>query len=231
MPTHPPLSVAVLFSSRGGNLQALARSASSGNLNIHIRGTICNRPSAAGIRHALHYALPLHIIDHRQYSDRAGFERDLMRALDASQVELVILAGFMRILSDTLVMRYAGRMINLHPSLLPKYRGLNTHQRALDAGDRIHGASVHLVVPELDNGPVIAQYRMAIQANDDAATLAERLAPHEHRLLQTVTELFAQRALQVKSDKVIHAGQPLPGPLQLDHDLAAVNTGCVTTTP
>ncbi len=217
--SHKPLPVAVLFSGRGGNLKAMALSAENGQLNIAIRCVVCNQPSAPGITHALSHHLLTHVIDHRQYSDRQAFESRLMEALDNAQVELIILAGFMRVLSDDFVNHFAGKMINLHPSLLPKYRGLDTYSRALAAGDRQHGSSVHLVEPELDNGPVIAQYRLPIKSGDTPESLAQRLAPHEHRLLQAVIALFADRAIQVKSRQVMFNGQPLRQALLLDHDI------------
>lgn len=215
--TAQPLPVAVLISGRGGNLRALASAADE--LNIRIHAVISNRPCAGGIRHALDHALPVHIIDHREYDQPAAFERDLQRALQGASIELIIMAGFMRVLSSEFVRRFEGRMINLHPSLLPKYRGLNTHQRALEAGEQEHGASVHLVVPELDSGPVIAQYRMPVLPGDTAQTLAERLAPQEHRLLLAVTALFARRAIEVQSGRPLLNGQVLDRPLQLGNGL------------
>ncbi len=214
-----PLSVAVLISGRGSNLEALARSAANQQLNIQIQAVISNQPAAPGIRHARQYGLKTHIIDHRSYVDKTAFEHDLIRAIDAAKVELIILAGFMRVLSSDFVQQYAGQIINLHPSLLPKYPGLDTHHRVLEAGDVEHGASVHLVEPELDSGPVIAQYRMPVNANDTAETLAQRLAPHEHRLLQAVTALFAVGAIQVESGQIYFENQPLRAPLILGQGL------------
>lgn len=216
---HSPLSVAILFSGRGGNLHSLAAAIEQQQLNIRIRCAISNRPQAAGLRHAMHYALPTHIIDHREYQHKNAFEHALSKAIDAEPIDLIIMAGFMRVLSAEFVQRYSGKIINLHPSLLPKYRGLDTHQRALTAGDNEHGASVHLVEPELDNGPVIAQYRLPIEHNDTAQSLAERLAPHEHRLLQVVTALFAARVIQVDYNQITLNGQRLKQPLLLDRDL------------
>ncbi len=215
-----PLPVAVLFSGQGTNLKTLAQAAANQQLNIAIRCAICNKPTAQGIQHALTHGLQTHIIDHRQYPDKPAFEQDLANALDAAQVELIILAGFMRILSAGFVQRFSGKMINLHPSLLPRHRGLDTHQRALAAGDREHGSSIHLVVPELDNGPVIAQYRMPIAPHDTPISLAQRLAPHEHRLLQAVIALFTQCAIQVKSRQVMFNGQALRQPLLLDQNIS-----------
>lgn len=214
-----PLSVAVLISGRGSNLEALAMAAANQQLNIQIQAVISNRPAAAGIRHAQHYGLKTHIIDHRLYADKTAFEHNLTHAIDAADVELIILAGFMRVLSSDFVQQYTGKIINLHPSLLPKYPGLDTHHRVLEAGDSEHGASVHLVEPELDSGPVIAQYRMPVNHGDSAQTLAQRLAPHEHRLLQAVTALFAAGAIQVESGQINFKNQPLLAPLILDQGL------------
>jgi len=213
------LPVAILFSGRGSNLKALTQSTINGQLNLDIRCVICNHPSAAGIQHAIDHGLPLHIIDHRQYSDKVAFEQGLHHTLLAAGVELIILAGFMRILSADFVDHFAGKIINLHPSLLPKYRGLNTHHRALTNGDKQHGSSVHLVESELDNGVVIAQYKMPIQADDTPETLAQRLAPQENRLLQAVTALFARGDIQVESQQVMLNNQPLNQVLLLDQTI------------
>lgn len=213
------LPVAVLISGRGSNLKALADAVANRQLNVQIRAVISNRPAAAGIQYALEHGLNTHVIDHRLYPDKAAFERDLSQAIDAAQVELIILAGFMRVLSNEFVQHYADRMINLHPSLLPKYPGLETHRRALEAGDTEHGASIHMVEATLDNGPVIAQYRMSVSQDDTAGTLAARLAPHEHRLLQAVTALFARNAIEVQSGLIMYKDQPLKQPLVLDQDL------------
>ena len=209
----------VLFSGRGGNLQAIASAIAAGQLNARIIAAISNRPSAAGLRHALAHRLPTHIIDHQLATDLQHCEQQLQHCIDTYAPDLIILAGFMRVLSPDFVQHYHGRIINLHPSLLPKYQGLNTHQRALDNGDDNHGASVHFVTPELDGGPVIANFTLSINNKDTATTLANRLAPQEHRLLLAVIALFSRHAIQLRNQTIYFDDQPLTCPLQLDSEI------------
>ena len=164
--------------------------------------------------------IPTLALDPRGYPDRRAFDLDLFARIGASGAEWLVLAGFMRILDDEALTPWVGRMINIHPSLLPKYRGLHTHRRALEAGDAEHGASVHFVTAELDGGPVIAQAGLAIQPGDDEQRLAQRLLPLEHRLLPAVLALLASRRLQWLADAVQFDGRPLPTPLILgEHGL------------
>lgn len=217
--TGQRMRCAILFSGRGSNLNAIAAAEKTGHLDIDIVAAITDRPTSPGIHHALEYALPVWIIDPKQYTEPGHFEQRLASAIDGSEADLIVMAGFMRILSDAFVQRYAGRMINLHPSLLPKYRGLNTHTRVLENSDTIHGASVHIVTPELDAGPVIAQYQMPVLAADTAASLAERLAPHEHRLLLAVIALFSTDSVSVSGNDIKVKQNTLTKPLLLDQDI------------
>lgn len=217
-PLRPPLKLVVLISGGGTNLQALIDAAATGELDIDIRSVISNRPSAYGLERARNAGISGQCIDHRQYADRTAFETSLAAAIDTNQPELVVLAGFMRILGDDFVNRYSSRMINLHPSLLPDFPGLNTYERALQSGVKQHGASIHFVTPELDGGPVISQITIPVLDDDSASDLQQRLAPLEHRLVVYTVDLFADRRLQCIDNRVIFDGEPLQQPLRLNYD-------------
>lgn len=182
--TPSSLRVAVLASGRGSNLQALLDAQRDGRLagaEIVVVGS--DRGKAGALQIAERAGIPRELLKPRDYADRAAFDQALFARIAAHHPDLIVLAGFMRIIDPTAFAPWIGRMINIHPSLLPKYPGLHTHQRALDAGDREHGATVHHVTAELDGGPVIAQTRLSIQPGDSAESLAERLLPLEHALL------------------------------------------------
>ncbi|GAB4184225.1 MAG: phosphoribosylglycinamide formyltransferase [Wenzhouxiangellaceae bacterium] len=213
----------MLASGSGTNLQALIDAAAAG-LELDIRRVIVNRPQAMALERARRAGIDPVLLDHSNYPDRAAFEAALGDAIDAADPQLIVLAGFMRILGADFVRRYGGRMINLHPSLLPLYRGLNTYQRVLDAGDSEHGASIHFVTAELDGGPVIAQARLAITASDDAQTLARRLAPLEHRLLVAVTALFVHGRIELQPRGVVVDNNLLRQPLVLINDELQVDS-------
>lgn len=210
------LSCVVLISGRGGNLKALIQARET--LNLDIRGVVCNRPRAVGIKWAEQANIPCHMIDHTQHSSRDTFDQEMARHIDSHQPQLIILAGFMRILSDTFVNRYLGKMINLHPSLLPLYPGLHTHQRALNNQDTHHGASIHFVTCELDGGPVISQVTLTIDQDDTAESLAQRLIPREHALLLATVELFTRKRVEWQTRGIKVDQQWLNHPLQLDRD-------------
>ncbi len=190
------MRVVVLFSGRGTNLAALAENQQT----FEIVGALTNRPQAHGINVAKAHEIPCVVVDHRQFSDREAFDRELSARIDALQPDLIVLAGFMRILSRWFVERYVGRMLNIHPSLLPKYRGLDTHNRALASSDTQHGATVHWVSNELDAGQSIAQVVIPILPDDTAQSLAERLLPLEHRLLVTTVNQLGDGTLQLPDD-------------------------------
>ena len=184
-------SLAVLISGRGSNLQAFIDACDSGHLPARIGLVISNNPAAAGLQRAERAGIATQCIDHRDYQSREAFDGALVDALRACDIELVILAGFMRILTPVLIEPYLGRLLNIHPSLLPKYRGLHTHRRAIEAGDTSHGCTVHLVTPELDDGPVLGQATVPILPDDTPDTLAARVLEQEHRLYPAVLRRFA----------------------------------------
>jgi phosphoribosylglycinamide formyltransferase-1 len=206
------LAVAVLISGRGSNLKSLIDGQQ--HHPYRIIGVASNRADAAGLEFARQAGIQTLVVDHREFADRASFDMKLADALDSWQPGLLVLAGFMRILGDGFVHRFEGRMINIHPSLLPRYPGLDTHQRALDAGDQWHGASTHFVTNVLDGGPVIAQTRIAIRPDDNAEKLADRLLQREHRLMVQTVDLLARGEVQFLDDHIYHHNQPLQQPLE-----------------
>lgn len=208
------LSVAILISGRGSNLQALIDSMTAGDLPIDIRVVISNRWDAEGLARARNAGIETHVVDHTDYLDREAFDNALTETIDACKTELIILAGFMRILSDTFVKNYRGRIVNIHPSLLPEFPGLNTHQRAIDAGKKESGASVHYVTGEVDGGPVFMQVRVPIEASDSADTLAARVLEQEHRLLPKAIRWIAEKRVELDANgKVLLDGVPLTTPV------------------
>jgi len=174
--------IAVLLSGRGSNFQSLLNASAAGLLGGNIDLVISNRPGAGGLNIAHDAGIETALIDHQNYPTREAFDRDLAGVLDSRSPDLVVLAGFMRILTADFVERFAGRLLNIHPSLLPLYAGLNTHQRALDNGDTHAGATVHYVTGELDGGPPVLQARVPIESGDDARTLAARVLAVEHQI-------------------------------------------------
>ena len=212
------LKVAVLISGTGSNLKALINAVSQQGLELHIAMVISNRAAAPGIAHAVDAGIPVSVISHADYPDRQAHDSAVMDVLQEAQVELVILAGYMRILGEEFTRAYSGRMINLHPSLLPKYKGLDTYNRVLQSGDSETGASIHFVTAGLDSGPVISQVRIPVLANDDATSLAARLGPIEHKLVVATVELFCNRKVHYDQGRVLHEGQVIEQPLQLNND-------------
>ena len=174
--------LAILISGRGSNMRAIARACAERRLDARIVGVVADRPDAPGLATAAGLGLPTEVVERRAFADRKAFDRALAARLSALAPDRVVLAGFMQILGAELVDAWEGRMLNIHPSLLPKYPGLDTHARALAAGDSEHGASVHLVTAELDAGPVLAQARVPVRRDDTAETLAARVLAEEHRL-------------------------------------------------
>ena len=184
--------VAILISGGGSNMVALVKSM-TGDHPARAAVVISNIPQAAGLQRAADLSVPTAVVDHRPFgNDRAAFETVLNKTLEMHQVDLICTAGFMRILTEEFVLAWQGRILNIHPSLLPKYKGLNTHARALEAGDRETGCSVHLVTPELDGGPVLGQVKVPIETGDTGHTLAARVLQQEHRLYPAVLRHFAQ---------------------------------------
>jgi phosphoribosylglycinamide formyltransferase-1 len=218
--TAGKIRLVVLISGRGSNLQAILDGASQGELPVDIRAVISNRPGAYGLERARQAGIPAVTVDHQAFPDRQAFETALRDRIDAEHPELIILAGFMRILSPEFVTHYEGRMLNIHPSLLPKYRGLHTHERVLAAGEREHGASVHFVIPELDSGPVIIQARVPVLPGDNPDTLAARVLEKEHRIYPLTIRWFAEGRVIMQGDKVLFNGQQLTQPRLLETEEA-----------
>lgn len=210
------LRIAVMASGRGSNLQALLDAIAGGSLPASLVGVFSDKPACGAIALARAAGIPTVALRPRDYADRDAHDEALFSAVADVQPDLIVCAGYLRIISAASVRRFEGRMVNIHPSLLPKYPGLDTHARALAAGDAEHGASVHVVVPELDAGPLLAQVRIPVEPGDDAAVLAQRLLPREHALLRTTVSLLASRRLEIENTPVTLDGRPLSAPLQLD---------------
>jgi phosphoribosylglycinamide formyltransferase-1 len=202
--------VVVLISGRGTNLQAIIDAVRVGKLSIDVRAVISNNPDAAGLKPARAAGLHTEVVDHRAYSTRAAFEQALAQAIDRHGPKLVALAGFMRVLGRDFIERYRGRLINIHPSLLPKYPGLGTHARAIAAGETQHGASVHFVTPDVDAGPVILQARVPVLPGDTSETLAERVLQEEHRIYPLAIGWFAGGRLALHDGRALLDGKPCP---------------------
>lgn len=212
-----PLAVAVLISGRGSNLRALI--AAQPDWPYRIAVVIGSASDAPGLLHAREAGIPTAVLEPRGFPDRTAYDRALGDLLDANAPGLVALAGFMRVLTPGLVDRYAGRMLNIHPSLLPRHPGLNTHRRVLEAGEREHGATVHFVTAELDGGPRIVQARVPVLPGDDAARLAARVLAWEHRIYPLAVGWFASGRLRLGEDgRPVLDGQPLPAPVLLEDD-------------
>ena len=208
-----PLPVVVLVSGRGSNLRAIDARIAAGELPARILAVLSDREDAAALAWAAERGLATGAVPQRKYADRAAFDAALGNVIAGYAPALVVLAGFMRILSSPLVERFAGRMLNIHPSLLPKYPGLHTHRRVLEAGDAEHGASVHFVTTELDGGPVVLQARVPVLPGDDEARLAQRVLVQEHRIYPLAIRWFAEGRLRVDGGVVRFDGRPLAAPL------------------
>lgn len=205
------LRIAVLISGRGSNLDALVRRLHADPaVPAEIVAVISNRPGAAGLEIAREAGLTAAVVDHQHFDGREAFEAVLATTLDALEVDLIACAGFMRILTPTFVERFAGRMVNVHPSLLPDFPGLDTHRRALERGDDQAGTSIHLVIPALDAGPVLAQARVAVTADETPESLAERVRAAEHRLYPEVLRWVAEGRLELAAAPPTLDGRPLP---------------------
>ncbi|MEN8107999.1 MAG: phosphoribosylglycinamide formyltransferase [Pseudomonadota bacterium] len=212
----PLLPVVVLISGRGSNLQAIIEAAARGECPVEIRAVISNRPDAEGLQNTALRGIRTLVIDHACYSSRESFDLALMTTIDTFEPALVVLAGFMRILTPGFVRHYHGRMLNIHPSLLPDFPGLNTHARVLEAGCKEHGTTVHFVTEETDGGPAVAQVRMPVQDNDNVTSLAARVLAEEHRLFPLAIRWFAEGRLSLDNSHVLYDGRALPAPRQLE---------------
>ncbi len=212
-----PLKLCVLISGTGTNLQALINARAAGRLCIDIVHVISNIADVSGLEKAHAAGLPCTVLDHDRLS-RESFDEALALLMATGEPDLHVFAGFMRIVGDPVLQAHKGRMINLHPSLLPKYPGLNTYRRAIDAGDVVHGASMHFLTAELDGGPVISQVEIPLESGDDSERLQTRLAPQEHRLVVATIELFQRHKVECDEDRVLIDQSPLPAPLMLNRD-------------
>jgi phosphoribosylglycinamide formyltransferase 1 len=192
----------ILISGRGSNMAAILDAIRDRSLAAEIATVISNRPGASGLAIAERHGVPTSVIDHGLLPNRGEFERALAAAIDAAAPDLVVLAGFMRLLSPEFVRRYEGRMLNIHPSLLPLYPGLHTHARALADGVKVHGCTVHFVTPEVDAGPIVAQAAVTVRDDDDEVTLAARVLEAEHRILVASVRWFCEGKLVIEGRRV-----------------------------
>jgi len=194
--------VVILISGRGSNMAALLEAAADGAIRAQIAGVISNRPEAAGLEIAARRSVATSVVDHLLAPNRGEFERNLSAAIDALAPDLVVMAGFMRVLSPEFVAHYDRRMLNIHPSLLPAYPGLHTHRRALADGVKVHGCTVHFVTPDVDGGPIVAQAAVPVRDDDDEASLAARVLEAEHRLLVAAVGWYCEDRLVIDGRRV-----------------------------
>lgn len=198
--------IVILISGRGSNMQAIVQAAQREQWPAEIAAVISNKPDAAGLQFAQSQAISTLVVESKSFASRESFDQALQAEIDKIGADLVVLAGFMRILTPGFVQHYANRIINIHPSLLPSFIGLHTHQQALDAGVKLHGATVHFVTAELDHGPIIDQVSIRVFNDDTADSLAQRLLEKEHIIYPRAVRLFVEDKLEVQGDRVlIHA--------------------------
>jgi len=201
-----PCRFVILISGRGSNMQAIADACLTRGLPAQVVGVIANRAQASGLEWAASRGIPTRVVPHQGHADRASFDAALAQEIDAFAPDYVLLAGFMRILTDGFVNHYAGRLINIHPSLLPLFPGLATHQQALDAGVQVHGCTVHVVTPQLDHGPIIAQGIVPVEAGDTPDSLSARVLQVEHQVYPAVAQWLAEGRVSIDGDRVSVAG-------------------------
>lgn len=216
-------AIVVLISGSGSNLQAIIDAVAEGRIQARIAAVISNRPDVRGLDRARAAGIEAVVVDHRRFDNREQFDAALRTTIDQYQPELVVLAGFMRILTHAFVEHYHGRMLNIHPSLLPAFRGLDTHARALAEGVAEHGASVHFVTSELDGGPVVAQVRVAVHPDDTPQALASRVLAQEHRLYPLVIDWYTRGRLRLTDRGPVLDGRRLTQPCRLHADLDEVS--------
>ena len=209
-----PLRLAVLISGSGSNLQAIIDAIEQGQLHAEIVGVISNNPQAYGIERAQQHGIPVEVIDHREFDSREDYDARLRQRLESIAAEFIVLAGFMRILTPAFINSFEHRILNIHPSLLPAYKGLNTHQRALNNAETAHGVSIHLVTAELDDGPILLQGSYPIEAGDRVEDLQARGHALEHRMYPQLLSWISTRKLQIDSDgQILYDQQPLEKPI------------------
>ncbi|MGB0467645.1 MAG: phosphoribosylglycinamide formyltransferase [Pontibacterium sp.] len=205
-----PKRIVVLISGSGSNLQAIIDATRKGRINGQIVAVISNKDNVFGLERAANASIPARVLDHKSFDSRESFDAEMMALIDSYDADLVVLAGFMRILTAGFVRHYEGRMFNIHPSLLPKYKGLNTHQRALDAGDDEHGCTVHFVTAELDGGPPVVQGRVSINPDDSHDSLQQKVHVREHQIYPLAVEWFCADRIQWTPDGIHFDGQLAP---------------------
>lgn len=198
--------IVILISGRGSNMQAIVQAAQSQQWPAQIAAVISNKPDAAGLAYAASQNIPILVVESKAYPNRESFDAALQQAIDGFEADLVVLAGFMRILTPQFVQHFENRIMNIHPSLLPSFVGLHTHQQALDAGVKFHGATVHFVTAELDHGPIIDQACVRIEVDDTEDSLAQKLLVKEHQIYPRAVRLFVEGKLVVEGNRVIVNG-------------------------
>lgn len=218
-----PIRIAVLISGSGSNLQAIIDHQLLHPNLYEIVTVISNRPNVLGLERAEHAGIQNQVVDHKAFPDREAFDTHLQTIIDSANVDLVVLAGFMRILTEGFTHHFLGKMLNIHPSLLPKYTGLNTHQRAMDAGDTEHGLSIHFVTPELDAGPAVLQAKVCIEPDDTVENLQNKVHQQEHLAYPLAVQWFAEKRLTFKEGQAYFDQQSLHTPLQLTDFLTTEN--------
>jgi phosphoribosylglycinamide formyltransferase-1 len=202
--------IVVLISGGGTNLQAIIDACTESNFPAEVVAVVSNKADAYGLTRAKNANIATVSLSHKEFDSREDYDQALIRKIDNFDADLIVLAGFMRILTPDFVQHYQGKLLNIHPSLLPKYQGLNTHQRAINAGDEVHGVSVHFVTEELDGGPVILQAKVPVFEGDTSDDLAERVHEQEHRIYPLVVKWFAERRLSMQGDNAVLDGNVLP---------------------
>jgi phosphoribosylglycinamide formyltransferase-1 len=220
------LRLAILISGGGSNMAAIARACANSLIDAQVVQVIADRAAAGGIELAKSLKLPTALIESAGHANREDHEQSVNAAIDNSQAQLVVLAGYMRLLSAAFVSKYSGRLLNIHPSLLPQYKGLHTHRRVLQAGEHEHGASVHFVSADLDGGPVICQARVPVLPGDTEQSLAARVLAREHQIYPKVIGLIAEGRVQLNGDRVLFDGRPLAAPLGCGDDALVIAQQC-----
>jgi phosphoribosylglycinamide formyltransferase-1 len=208
------LPIAILISGRGSNMRVIAERAAAGSLPVEVRVVVSDQPAAEGLRTAAATNIATRVLEPRDFADRPSYDRALVQLLQEYQPQLIVLAGFMRILTPHFIGAFAGRILNVHPSLLPKYRGLHTHRRAIAAGEAVHGVSVHFVTEELDGGPIVLQAEVPVLPDDDEKTLSARVQQGEHRIYPQAIDWFARGRLLLKEGRAWLDGKPLQTPVR-----------------
>jgi phosphoribosylglycinamide formyltransferase-1 len=207
------LPIVILISGRGSNMQAIAERAAQGTLPVEVRAVISDKADAPGLASAASLQIPTRALSPREFAARADYDVALAKLVASFEPKLVVLAGFMRILSPSFIATFADRILNIHPSLLPLYRGLHTHRRCLEAGDQVHGASVHFVTEELDGGPLVIQAQLKVLPGDSESTLSARVQRQEHRIYSQAIDWFARGRLQLREHRAWLDGRPLDQPV------------------